>query len=194
MFHAIPFPDKSPVTQLHAGACLRSAATQLLLVPVQLFLFMRLFCALTNLKKREGAYWISGDEPAGLRQRRKKKMTWLTGHFSWDYNFRNPGPHKVLHRVHLAPKRWVKEVLPIKMHAFQISLHVRSSESDHAHCSPLWFQIHFAFFLVVFFIFSRCRDWLSGHNILLLNNISGDCLRTQLAKLVPGPTRDFLTL
>lgn len=26
MFHDIPFPDKSPVTQLHAGACLISIA------------------------------------------------------------------------------------------------------------------------------------------------------------------------
>lgn len=42
-------------------------------------------------------------------------------------------------------------------------------------------------FLLSFLIFSRCGDWLSGHNMALLSSINAHCLRTRLGNLPLWP-------
>lgn len=107
----------------------------------------------------------------------------------------------MLHSVNLAPEIWIKEILPIKNACFSNilpNLECRDrSGARHLNIVTIahsGFKITLLSFLLYFFIFSRCSDWLSGHNILSLNNISADCLRTQLVKLAPGPMCDSLTL
>lgn len=107
----------------------------------------------------------------------------------------------MLHSVNLAPEIWIKEILPIKNSCSSNilpNLECRDrSGAQHLNIVTIahsGFKITLlSFLLYFFFIFSRCRDWLNGHNILSLN-ISADCLRTQLAKLAPGPMCDSLTL
>lgn len=86
------------------------------------------------------------------------------------------------------------------MHAFQIfspSLECRESLGTwnlNTVTRALSLVSNSLLFLLSVFIFSRCGDRLSGHNIALLNNIRAHRLGTWLAKLSPGLTRDILTL